>query len=331
MGTGWRVDPQPPTTILLRETRRHLQNLNDKKTVTRNRSRPGEELTRLTLPSNSRPRINVRYSRDKALRSVAPSGEPARRCSLLVQHRFEALASMIFKIRRKMHVPGDARNDSCCGSPLQRYDLAAVALTAASEQNGFRRLPPLSGRGGLLQLPQVHHWYNSTHINNFLFFGALLPGHGLPHLAIAVFPKTVGVFMACAGVCWLITTWPSLAHATSTPASPGIAGLVGEGTLMGYLIIRRRGRPTMERGQRVATAGFLICLSLIAVTSTDSPPALRSWFLCRGLRRAAKADHFPNSHMGFRPASGNGWGVCNGTSSRFKHAESVPIPPHSKE
>jgi hypothetical protein len=69
-----------------------------------------------------------------------------------------------------------------------------------------------------------------------LFFGlyCLLAGYLIWRSRF--FPKTVGVFMACAGVCWLIATWPSLAHATSP--FPGIAGLVGEGTLMGYLIIR---------------------------------------------------------------------------------------------
>lgn len=84
-------------------------------------------------------------------------------------------------------------------------------------------------------LPQLS-WYNSAHINNFLFFGVYCLLTGYLVWRSRFFPKTVGVFMAGAGVCWLITTWPALQHATSPFA--GIIGLVGEGTLMGYLIIR---------------------------------------------------------------------------------------------
>jgi hypothetical protein len=79
-------------------------------------------------------------------------------------------------------------------------------------------------------------WYNSAHVSNFLFFGLYCLFTGYLVWRSRFFPRTVGVFMACAGVGWLITTWPSLAHATSP--FPAIVGFVGEGTLMGYLIIR---------------------------------------------------------------------------------------------
>ena len=79
-------------------------------------------------------------------------------------------------------------------------------------------------------------WYKPAHISNFLFFGVYCLLIGYLIMWSRFFPKTVGVFMACAGVGWLITTWPSLAHAISP--FPAIVGFVGEGTLMGYLIIR---------------------------------------------------------------------------------------------
>jgi hypothetical protein len=79
-------------------------------------------------------------------------------------------------------------------------------------------------------------WYKSAHISNNLFFGLYCLLAGYLVWRSRFFPKTVGVFMACAGVCWLMTTWPALVHATAP--FPGLLGLVGEGTLMGYLVIR---------------------------------------------------------------------------------------------
>ena len=82
-------------------------------------------------------------------------------------------------------------------------------------------------------LPQS--WYKAAHTSIFLYFGVycllicylILRSHFLP--------KFVGVFMACAGVCWLTTTWPSLDGAIA-PYN-GLVGLLGEGALAGYLMI----------------------------------------------------------------------------------------------
>ena len=52
------------------------------------------------------------------------------------------MAAILF-IRRKMLARGDQATPSR-GSPLQRYDLAAIALIMASEQVDFRRLPQSS-------------------------------------------------------------------------------------------------------------------------------------------------------------------------------------------
>jgi hypothetical protein len=78
-------------------------------------------------------------------------------------------------------------------------------------------------------------WYKTAHISNFLFFGLYCLLVGYLVLRSRFFPKAVGVLMACAGVCWLITNWPWLASATAPYTT--IMGLVGEGTLMGYLLI----------------------------------------------------------------------------------------------
>jgi hypothetical protein len=141
------------------------------------------------------------------------------------------LASMIF-IRRKMLVWGDQTN------------LVAGALYSGMTLLLWHLLRPvskwISAVAAIVSLagcwlPQLP-WYNSAHINNNLLFGLYCLIAGYLIWRSRFFPKTVGIFMTCAGVCWLITTWPSLVHAISP--FPGIAGLVGEGTLMGYLIIR---------------------------------------------------------------------------------------------
>jgi hypothetical protein len=141
------------------------------------------------------------------------------------------LASMIF-IRRKMLVWGDQAN------------LVAGALYSGMTLLLWHLLRPvskwISAVAAIVSLadcwlPQLP-WYNSAHTNNNLFFCLYCLIAGYLIWRSRFFPKTVGIFMACAGVCWLITTWPSLVHAISP--FPGIAGLVGEGTLMGYLIVK---------------------------------------------------------------------------------------------
>lgn len=141
------------------------------------------------------------------------------------------VAAMIF-IRRKMQVRGDQVNVVAgvlySGMTLLLWHLLRLVNEWLS---AVAAIISLAG----CWLPQWS-WYNAAHINNFLFFGmyCLLTGYLIWRSRF--FPKTVGAFMACAGVCWLITTWPALARASSP--YPGIAGLVGEGALMAYLIVR---------------------------------------------------------------------------------------------
>ena len=83
-------------------------------------------------------------------------------------------------------------------------------------------------------LPQS--WYKAANVSNFLFFGIYCLLIGYLIWRSRFLPNLVGIFMAVAGVCWLTTTWPWLAHATSPYTT--LLGLVGEGTLMGYLLVK---------------------------------------------------------------------------------------------
>jgi Domain of unknown function (DUF4386) len=141
------------------------------------------------------------------------------------------LAAMTF-MRRKMLVRGDQAN-LIAGVLYSAMTLLLSHLLWPVNKwiSAVAAIVSLAGSW----LPQFF-WYNSAHINNNLFFGLYCLFTGYLVWRSRFFPKTVGALMAFAGVCWLITTWPALVHATSP--FPGIAGLVGEGTLMGYLIIR---------------------------------------------------------------------------------------------
>lgn len=79
-------------------------------------------------------------------------------------------------------------------------------------------------------------WYKAAHTSNFLFFGLYCLLIGYLILRSRFFPKGIGVLMACAGAAWLVTTWASLPRALSPFMM--IVGLVGEGALMGYLLLR---------------------------------------------------------------------------------------------
>lgn len=83
-------------------------------------------------------------------------------------------------------------------------------------------------------LPQS--FYRMAHFSNFVFFGVycLLIGYLIERSQF--FPKLVGILMGLAGISWLVTSWPHLAHALSP--YPMIVGLIGEGTLMAYLLAR---------------------------------------------------------------------------------------------
>jgi drug/metabolite transporter superfamily protein YnfA len=79
-------------------------------------------------------------------------------------------------------------------------------------------------------------WYKAAHVSNFLFFGVYCLLIGYLILRSWFLPNAVGVLMACAGVCWLTTTWPWLARSIGPYTT--LVGLVGEGTLMVYLLVK---------------------------------------------------------------------------------------------
>jgi hypothetical protein len=83
-------------------------------------------------------------------------------------------------------------------------------------------------------LPQS--FFAFVHFGNFVFFGLYCLFIGWLMVLSRFIPKTIGICMACAGVCWFIVSWPSLAHALSP--FPLLMGLAGEGTVMIYLLTR---------------------------------------------------------------------------------------------
>jgi len=83
-------------------------------------------------------------------------------------------------------------------------------------------------------LPQS--FFAMAHFGNFVFFGLYCLLIGWLILRSPFFPKAIGVLMACAGVCWLIVSWPQLAHALSP--FPMVVGLIGEGSVMVYLLAK---------------------------------------------------------------------------------------------
>ena len=90
--------------------------------------------------------------------------------------------------------------------------------------------------GCWLPLSHYENAYRSVHITSFLFFGVycLLVAYLIARSCFM--PKFVGLLMACAGICWLTTISPSLTK--SLAPIPMAVGLIGEGTLICYLLIR---------------------------------------------------------------------------------------------
>ena len=82
-------------------------------------------------------------------------------------------------------------------------------------------------------------WFKAAHTTNFLFFGLCCLAIGYLIVRSRFLPNVFGVLMACAGLAWLVTTFPWLAH-TIAPV-PVIVGLIGEGALMGYLLVKGLG------------------------------------------------------------------------------------------
>ena len=72
-------------------------------------------------------------------------------------------------------------------------------------------------------------------ITNFAFFGVYCLLIGYLILRSRYMPNVVGVGMICAGLAWLTTLTPRLNHALGPV--PMIVGLLGEGTLIAYLLL----------------------------------------------------------------------------------------------
>ncbi len=77
--------------------------------------------------------------------------------------------------------------------------------------------------------------YLPAHISNFIFFGIYCLLIAYLIVRSRFMPNTVGALMACAGVSWLTTISPSLSRTPSPFAM--IVGLIGEGTLILYLLV----------------------------------------------------------------------------------------------
>jgi len=77
--------------------------------------------------------------------------------------------------------------------------------------------------------------YMPAHLSNFVFFGIYCLLIATLIVRSRFMPNAVGALMACAGVCWLTTISPTLSR-TLSPFTM-IVGLIGEGTLILYLLI----------------------------------------------------------------------------------------------
>lgn len=77
--------------------------------------------------------------------------------------------------------------------------------------------------------------YLPAHISNFVFFGIYCLLIAYLIVRSPFMPNLVGAMMACAGVSWLTTISPSLSR-TLSPFTM-VVGLIGEGTLILYLLV----------------------------------------------------------------------------------------------
>jgi len=72
--------------------------------------------------------------------------------------------------------------------------------------------------------------------NNFVFFGVYCVLIGYLILRSRFMPRVVGVLMVIAGLCWLTTGYPPLAHGLGPVVMAG--GLLGEGVLIVWLLAK---------------------------------------------------------------------------------------------
>lgn len=78
--------------------------------------------------------------------------------------------------------------------------------------------------------------YSAAHVSNLAAFGIYCILIAYLTRRSHFFPRALAVSMACSGICWLTTIWPSLSRALSPYAM--IVGVLGEATFMGYLVIK---------------------------------------------------------------------------------------------
>lgn len=141
----------------------------------------------------------------------------------------------IVLLSRKMQATGEAMNL-----------IASVLYTGVTLLlwHLFRPVKPwlsalaavISLLGCWLPLSHYQNAYRSVHISNFIFFGVYCLLVAYLIVRSCFMPKFVGVLMACAGICWLTTTSSSLTKILAP--IPMAMGVVGEGTLIFYLLIR---------------------------------------------------------------------------------------------
>ncbi|MBV9406810.1 MAG: DUF4386 family protein [Acidobacteriaceae bacterium] len=166
----------------------------------------------------------------RKLHDVSPRVEARAAGVLYLFSILIGLAAMIL-ISRKMQAQGDRANLVAgalyTGMTLLLWDL----LRPVSQW-----LSTLTAMFSLFGCWGPPSWYKGAHLTNFQFFGVYCVLAGYLIARSRFFPTAVGVLMSCAGVCWMITTWPRLDHATSP--IPMIVGLIGEGTLMLYLLVK---------------------------------------------------------------------------------------------
>lgn len=142
------------------------------------------------------------------------------------------VAAMVL-ISRKLQGAGDAMN------------LVASVLYTAVTLLLWHLLRPVSAwlsavaavvslLGCWLPLAPYEKAFPPLHITNFCFFGIYCLLIAYLIFRSRFMPNVVGVPMACAGICWLTTLSRGLTHALGP--LPLALGLIGEGTLIVYLI-----------------------------------------------------------------------------------------------
>lgn len=172
---------------------------------------------------------------------------------LYLLNMLTGIAAMML-LNRKMQGPGDAMNLVASvlytGVTLLLWHLFLPGNAWVSSLAAL-----VSLLGCWLPLARYQNGDLPVHITNFTFFGVYCLLIAYLILKSTFMPKAVGVLMSCAGVSWLTTMLPDLAHALGP--LPLIVGMIGEGSLIVYLLIwglreqrwqeQAQGLPAMRR------------------------------------------------------------------------------------